>query len=150
MPNQRSENPPAEHDEARDNADEADFEPANVSGLLRIVAVQKAPEKCGDDNGDPAGSSDFGEKWNGEKAEGELFVHGSKKADRNAGNPRKACVHRVGIVDVGGCPRAVMRGDNVKRDDETDMGGGQRDADDCGGEEFLGANASPGESFREA
>ena len=45
VPDQRCPDAPAQQDDSRDDADQADFDAANVGGLLRIVAVQKSPDE---------------------------------------------------------------------------------------------------------
>ena len=45
VPRERGQNPPAQHHQARDDADQSNLDPARVRRLLRIIRVQKAPRK---------------------------------------------------------------------------------------------------------
>src|SRR5438094_27724 len=50
MPDERRDDAPAQHHDARNNADDADLDPPNVTRLLRVRAVQKTPGKRRQDN----------------------------------------------------------------------------------------------------
>ena len=51
MPDERRNDAPAQHHDAGNDADDADLDPADVAGLLRIRAVQKTPGKRRQDDG---------------------------------------------------------------------------------------------------
>src|SRR5580704_7129274 len=99
--------------------------------------MQKAPQKCGNDDGDPRRLRELFEKGNGEKAKREFFVSRSEQADRRSGDPRKKCVHRLFVVEFLRSPCAEARRDHVKGDDVANVSRGKRKPDDRGREKFL-------------
>src|SRR5438128_10289417 len=105
--------------------------------------MQEAPKKRGEDYGNPARAGDAREEGNRKQTECELLVHGGQQTDGDAGDPRETCVYRVRVIYVGGGPGAVVRGDDVKRDDETDVRGSKGNADHGGREKFLRPDAAP-------
>src|ERR1700692_1200148 len=87
MPDQRRPNSPTQQDEPGDDADQADFEAANVSRLLRIIAVQKSPEKCGKNDSEKPRLRRAQQKWNCEQAKEKFLARRGVDADCQRINP---------------------------------------------------------------
>src|SRR6266436_699074 len=121
MPDERRDDAPAQHHDSRNDSDDPYLDPADVGRFLRVIAVQKAPQKSRHDYGHPARTREPHEKRNRKQPEGELLVHRSQQPDREAGNPRERRIHAVRIVQLLWRPRPQMSGDDVEGNDKTNM-----------------------------
>ena len=146
MPDQRRPNSPTQQDESGDDADQADFEAANVSRLLRIIAVQKSPEECGKDDGEKSRLRRPQQKWNCEQAKEKFLARRGVDADRQRIDPGHVGADHVFVIEVLRRPCAQSAADNVENRDVADVRGGEANADDVGAKKFFGANAGQAES----
>ena len=150
VPDERREDAPAQQDHSGHDADDAHLDPADVAGLLRVGAMQKAPGKGREDHGDPAGARQLFQKGNGEQPEQKLLAGRSEQADGHAGDPRKGGVHRVGVVQVLRRPDAEAAPVHVEGHDEANVRRGHAQADEGGIEKLPGAQAAQGQGLRQA
>ena len=137
MPDERRDDAPAEHHHSRYDSDNPNFDSADVRWFLRVIAVQKAPEKCRHDHGDPPRTREPQEKRNGEQAERKLLVQGSEKPDCKTGNPREQSVHAVRIVQLLRRPGSQPRRHQVEGHKESNVCGGKTQSHDGSGEKFF-------------
>src|SRR5260370_36006697 len=98
MAEKRRDDAPAEHPDASDDADNADLDPANVTGLLRIGAVQKTPGKRRQEDGQDPGLGYAFDKWYRKQAKQELFAGGGHEPDGHSGDPMERGVDRIRAV----------------------------------------------------
>ena len=146
VPGERRPDSPAQHHEAGDDADQADFDAANVRRLLRIIAVQKSPEECGQDDGQKSRLRGAQQKRNREQAKEKFLARRGVDADRQRVDPRHIGADHVFVIEVLRRPRAQFAADDVKDGDVADVRGGEANADHVGAEKFLGANSGQAES----
>ena len=150
VPDERCQDAPAHHHDSRDDANQPDLDAADISRLLRIIAVQKAPEKGRKNHGEPAGLCKFREKRNGKKAEGEFFVRRSQQADRRAREPREERVHGLFVVHFLRGPRSQPVRQDIECHDIADVHGGERQAHNRRRKKLLGAQSAQSKDFGKA
>ncbi len=124
MPDQRGENSPAQHHESRDDSDQANFDAADVGGLLRIIRMQKAPRECGQNDREEFGFRDAIYKWNREKAKQKFFAGGGEESDYHCLQPWKIRAGATGVIHILRSPRTEMLRDEIKDDNVADMNRG--------------------------
>src|SRR5207245_1206661 len=90
MPDERRDDAPAEHHHSRYDSDNPNFDSADVRWFLRVIAVQKAPEKCRHDHGDPPRTREPQEKRNGEQTDDKDTVQRGEPPAAAAG-PAASC-----------------------------------------------------------
>src|SRR5215472_1918842 len=148
VPDERRQNAPSQHHDSRNNTNQPDLDASDIGGLLRIVAVQKTPEKCGNNDRHPPRLGEFLEKRNREEAESEFFVGGSQQANGSAGDPRKQRIYRFLIINFLRGPCAQPVGQYIEPDHVGNVHGGQRESHDRRGEEFFRAPSAQRKSVR--
>ena len=128
VPDQGRQDSPPQHHDSRDDPDQADLDATDVRRLLRIVAVQKAPEKCRNNHGEPARFRKFGEKGNGKEAKREFFVGGGQQPYRRARDPREERVHGLLVIHFLRGPRTQPGCHDVESDHVSNVRCSQRQA----------------------
>src|SRR5437870_13268733 len=89
MPDERRDDAPAQHHAARNNADDADLDPPNVTRLLRVRAVQKTPGKRRQDNSKNARLGHARDKRYRKQARQKLFARRRQEPDGYTRDPRE-------------------------------------------------------------
>ncbi len=87
VPGERRPDSPAQHHQSRDDADQADFDAANVGRLLRIIAVQKSPGERGQHDGQEFRLRSAQQIRNREQAKKKFLAGGGIDADRQRVDP---------------------------------------------------------------
>ena len=126
MPDERRDDAPAQHNNTRNDADDPHFDAADVARLLWISAVEKTPGKRRQDHRENARSRHVLEERNGKEPKQEFFTRGGHEPDGYSGNPRERSVDRIRVVQILRRPNTEPAAYHVKRDDEANMGCGQR------------------------
>ena len=121
VPNEGCQDAPAQHHHPGNNADDAHLNPTNVTRLLRIGAVQKTPGKRRQDDRQDSGLGHPLHKGDGKKAEEKFLAGGGHETDGHARDPGKRRVHRIGVVQILGCPNSKAAAHQVEGDNEADV-----------------------------
>src|SRR5260370_9282908 len=121
MAEKRRDDAPAEHPDASDDADNADLDPANVTGLLRIGAVEKTPGKRRQEDGQDPGLGHAFDKRYRKQAKQELFAGGGHEPDGYSGDPRERGVDRIGVVQTLRRPNSITPAHQIEGNEEPDV-----------------------------
>src|SRR5882672_11443251 len=121
MPDERREDAPAQHHNSRNNADDADLDPADIARLLRIGAVEKTPGKRRQDNGKDSRLRHALYERDGKKAKQKFLAGRGHQADGHTRDPRESNVDRDGVVQILRRQNSITAAHHKKREDEADM-----------------------------
>ena len=150
MPGERCEYSPAQHHPSGHDADGPDLESSDIGRLLRIIGVQKAPGERRQHDGQSSRPRHAHQKANGEQAKQKFFA--GRRIDTNGQgiDPRQGGAESIGILQILRRPDTEAPPHDVKQDYESNVRGGQTQADNAGTEELPSAQAAEGEQAAKA